>query len=245
VNKKLILDLHFLTFLFIGLSASMWAIFDVRFFMPIAWLIFLCILVTVNNPHEFSKFFKRFTQIGATLLVISILQIVFRRDGNILLTFGNFPLVYSVGLREAILLWIRFMIIFALAYVLAGISIFKFLLFSNKAGFSMNLSLLLLITLKLIPFIFSEAKRSLWFLRFRGIQFGNLPLRRKFVATKQLIFSLLMRSIDYASYSALALEMRGYGKTDAGKIQQAYPLKCIDWGLIGLTIFLNIFGFMK
>ena len=245
MSKKSIFDLHFLTFLFIGLSASLWAIFDVRFLMPIVWLIFLCILVTLNNPHEFSKFFKRFTQIGATLLVISFLQIVFRRNGNILLTFRNFPLVYSVGLREAILLWIRFMIIFAMAYVLAGVSTFKFLLFSNKAGFSINLSLLLLITLKLIPFIFSEAKRSLWFLRFRGIQFGNLTLRRKFVASKQLIFSLLMRSIDYVSYSALALEMRGYGKANTGKIERTYPLKCIDWGLIGLTIFLNIFGFMK
>lgn len=237
-------ELHFLTFLAIGFSATLWAIFDIRIMMPISWLIFLCILVLLNNPQEFSIFFRRFSKIGAMLLLLSLLQIIFRREGKVLLAIHNFPVVFLIGLREAILLWIRFMIIFELAYIFAQISIFKFLLFSNKVGLSLNLSLLLLITFKLIPFIFAEAKRGLWFLKFRGIRFGDLSIRDKFMAIRQLIFALLIRSIDYVSYAALVLELRGYGRANVGKIPRAYPLKRNDLSLIGLTIFLNVFGLL-
>jgi len=222
----------------------MWAIFDIRFMMPILWLAFLCVLVALTNPSEFSMFLRRFTQIGSLLLVMSLLQLIFRREGKVLFAIGNFPLVFSEGLREAILLWIRFMILFALAYLFARISTFKFLLFSNKAGLSLNLSLLLLITFKLIPFIVSEAKKGLWFLRFRGINISNLSLRDKVLAMRQLLFCLLMRSVDYVSYSALALELRGYGATNGGKIQQTYPLRVLDFGLMGLALFLDILGFL-
>jgi len=237
-------QLHFLTVLFIGTSASAWAIFDIRIYVPSLWLLFLCVLVVVFNPREFLRFLRRFAQIGTTLLVVSALQIIFRRDGAVLLSVGTFPLVFSVGLREAILLWVRFMVIFALAYIFARVTTFHFLLFCDKIRLPLNFSLLLLTTLRLIPYIFSEAKRSLWFLRFRGIQFRRLALREKLRAVQQLAFSLLMRSIENISYSAIALEARGYGQTGVKRIPRKYSLTGIDLGLISLTALLNVASFM-
>jgi energy-coupling factor transporter transmembrane protein EcfT len=242
-DKSKKIDLHFFSFLFIGISASLWAIFDVRFLMPLSWLIFISLLITINNRKEIRSFTRRFLQIGVTLLGISLLQIIFRREGLVLVTINNFPLIWSEGLREAALLWIRFMIIFSFAYLFIQFPIFKFLVFTNKMRLPLNLSYLLLSTFKLIPFIFSEAKRSLLFMRFRGIQFSKLAVGDKIAAIKQLIFALLMRSIHYLSYSALALELRGYGRNDAVKIPETYPLRRVDYFVLFLTLFLNGIGF--
>lgn len=237
-------QLHFVTILVLGLSASLWAITATNFTMPVVWLLLLCILVALNNPLEFRHFFKRFAQIGSTLIILSLFQIIFRRQGEVLIWWNQFPLIFSVGLREAILLWIRFMILFVLANIFAQVSLFNFLLFANKIRLSLKLSLLFLITLKLIPFIFSEAKRGLWFLRFRGIQISKLSLRNKLLAFRKLLFSLLMRGIQYTSYSALALEIRGYGKSSTPQIPQAYPLRFLDYGFILLSAILNGFGLL-
>jgi energy-coupling factor transporter transmembrane protein EcfT len=242
-NHDVKIEFHFLTVLALGLSASLWAICDTRFFMPVVWLMVLCAFVLVRDPGEFSLFFRRFTKIGVTLSGISLLQIVFRRSGETILSAGHFPLVFSDGLREAVLLWVRFMILFALAHVMAHISMFHFLLFTNKIRLPLNLGLLLLMALKLIPFIFSEAKRALWFLRFRSIRIRELTLRNRMQAGKQLIYAILMRSMDYVFHSALAMELRGYGSGYGRKIPRAYPVKRIDVGFIGVIICINLFGF--
>ncbi|MCI0496119.1 energy-coupling factor transporter transmembrane protein EcfT [candidate division KSB1 bacterium] len=234
-----------MSILLLGISSSVWAIAAQDYVMPIIWLVILLAIVSIDNPHEFQFFLKRFSQIGVTLISISLLQIIFRRAGTVVLAVHQFPLVYSEGLREAILLWIRFMILFVLARVFAQVSLFHFLLFMNKSRFSLEMSLLLLTTLKLIPFIFTEAKRALWFLCFRGINIRQLSLRHKFWALKKLLYPLLMRGMHYTSYSALALELRGYGKRGAYRIPQAYPLQGIDWILILFIIGVNSIGIFQ
>lgn len=187
-------------------------------------------------------FFRRFSQIGLLLLVLSFFQIVFRRDGNVLLSFREFPLVFSEGFREAILLWIRFMIIFELAHIFSRVSFFEFLLFLNKIKISIRLSLLLLTALRFIPFIFDEAKKGLWTIRFRGIDIRRLKIKDKYFIFRKLLIPLLFQGIHYASLSSLALELRGYGAIDQVKIPQPYPLNIQDYFILLLLLAINLGG---
>lgn len=235
-------EYHFLTVLMLGMSASVWAVGDRRIIMSLVWLTVLCGFILADEPREFIHFFRRLLKIGGVLLSISLLQIIFRRSGQVILSVGDFPLIFSYGLREALLLWIRFMILFVLAQVMARITVFHFFLFTNKIRLPLDFGLLLLMTVRMIPYIFSEAKRGLWFLRFRGIRFKKLSGRGRIKAVKQLAYALLMRSIDYVFHSALALELRGYGINASGRMQQPYPLKGIDAGMLILIFFINVFG---
>ena len=240
--RSLKININFFTILMIGCSATLWAVVETEYLMPILWLIFLSLWIIIREPGEFKMFFRRFSQIGSLLLIISILQIIFRRQGTILVAVHEFPIVFSEGLREAILLWIRFMIFFMLAYIFAQVSLFEFLLFLNKIRVSLQLSLLLLTTLKFIPFIFEEAKKALWALRFRGIEISNLTIRGKYFTFKKLLMPLLFRGIHYASFSSLALELRGYGVLDQVKIPQAYLLKTQDYFVLTAVLLINLAG---
>ena len=234
---------HFLLLLILGISSSLWAVMDKNGLMSAIWLFTLWSMVWIINTREIRRFFKRLIHIGSALIIFSLLQIIFRRQGAVLLKAGEFVIVTSEGLRESILLWIRFMILFALAFIMARVSLFNFLLFSNKIRIPLNMGLLLLMTMKLIPFIFSEAKRGLWFFRFRGLRIREISVRQRIIAGRQLVYTLLMRSMDYLSDSALALELRGYGRSGHIHLSESYPLCRKDWVGICILCFLNGFGF--
>ena len=243
MQDKRHLEFHFLTVLVMGLSASLWAVSSVSLAMVTIWLVLLCLFVLILDPKEFPKFFRRLANIGLTLFGVSILQIIFRRNGNVVLWAGSFPLIYSDGLREAFLLWIRFMILFVLARTMAFVSLFHFMLFMNKIKISLNMGFLLLITVKMIPFILSESKRILWFSRFRGIRVRELSLKDRLRAIKQLFSALIIRGIDYVFHSAMALELRGYGVAGIHDMKRSYRLKSRDWTVIFLLTGINIGGF--
>ncbi len=233
-------ELHFFTFLVIGTSASFWAIFSNYFFIPVIWLLFLLTLICYLNYENVIRLLIRFFKFGVVLAFFSLLHLLFRREGTILITFLDFPLIFSNGVQEALLLWLRFLNLFVLASLFARMSPFKFILFCSKINIPLNLNLLLLTTLRIMPFIVGEVKNGLWFLRFRGIHLESLPFREKMKAGRQLLYSLIIKSLQYGSWSALALEMRGYGGISRGKINLKYQLQLIDYLILGLVIIINL-----
>ncbi len=237
-------EYHVSGIFFMGISASLWAVMDRTWFMPLLWLGVLCLFVGIHSPKEYRNFLHRLAKIGMTLVGISLLQILFRRGGSPVLTIQNTVIVTSEGFLESALLWIRFMILFALAHIMARVSLFHVMLFLNRCRVPLRLGLLILMTMRLIPYIFQEGKRVLWFFRFKGLQWRSLPLKEKAIALKQLTFSLLMRNMNYVFYLALALELRGYGSTAMGRIPGAYPVVKRDWILIVLTLVINGLGIM-
>ena len=137
------------------------------------------------------------------------------------------------------------MIIFMLAYIFARVSMFDFLLFLNKTRVSMQFSLLLLTTIKFIPFIFEEAKTGLWSLRFRGFDIGAMSVKEKYLALRKLFKPLLFRGVHFASFSSLALELRGYGVPGRVKLSQYYPLKLKDYFVLTIVVVINLVGILS
>jgi len=234
--------LHFLTILIAGGSASFWVVASSHYLLPLMWLVLFSAWIVVREPREFKKFIKRFSQIGSVLLVVSMFQIIFRRQGTVILSLNEFPLVYLDGLMEAILLWIRYMIIFMIAYLFAQVPTFNFFLFLNKVRIPMQFSLLLLTALKFLPFIYDEARNGLWSLRFRGFDPKALSIKEKFVMMRKLSKPLLFRGIHYISFSSLALELRGYGITERVEINAGYPIRLGDYLIMILVMSFNLFG---
>lgn len=235
---------HFLTIFFIGSSATAWAVLAKDFVFPMLWLLFLSAWIIASAPSEFKLFFYRFSQIGSLLLFVSLMQIIFRRSGAVILTIKEFPIIFSDGMNEAVLLWIRFMIIFMLAYVFSQVSLFEFFIFLNKIGISLQFSLLLLTTVKFIPFIFDVAKKGLWSVRFRGIQLNTLSIKNKYLVLRKILIPMLFQGIQYASFSSLGLELRGYGVTQRVKIDYRYQLQKFDYVvLVGILAF-NLSGLL-
>ncbi|MDW7679886.1 MAG: energy-coupling factor transporter transmembrane component T [bacterium] len=231
---------HFLTLVIFGCCSTGWALYTKSYLVSILWLSTLLLWVILRDPQKVGVFFRRIYQMGSLLLVVSLFQLIFRREGEVLLSWNGFPLIFSAGLREAVLLWMRYLIIFVLAYLIATVSLFKMLLFFNKMRVSTQFSLLLLTTFRFMPFLFREVRKGLWTIRFSGIKIAKLKLFEKYTIIKKLLKPLLFRSVDYAAFSSLGLELRGYGKSSRAIIPVEYPLKAADYLILLLTLVLNL-----
>lgn len=236
INSKL----HFFSILFAGCSATFWAVAARDYFIPVSWLLILIVFVVLTQRTGMKIFVQRFSGIGAVLLIVSLFQIIFRRQGAILFQWNEFPLIYADGLREAFLLWNRFLMIFILAYLFSKIPVFEFFVFLNKIGITIQFSLLLLTTIRFIPFMASEMKKGMWTLKFRGVNLSDLKLKDKYLNVRKILKPLLFRGLQYASYSSLALEMRGYGSYQRVNFPVKYALKLLDYVVIILVIIFNI-----
>ncbi len=239
-NGMLFQRLHLFSLLLLVSTVSLWAILADHYTVPLMWLLILSVMVLIHRKTEFIAFMRRFLQIGGGLMVISILQIVFRREGDVILSYRGFNLIYASGLMEAILLWIRFMLLFVMATLISYSSVFYLYRFLVSIHIPLNISMLFSTTIRLIPFIYLEARRILWFFLFRGIRFNELSLKNKLISLKKILYSLLMKSVHYISYSGLALELRGYGVTDYRKMPIPYPLTRSDYIFIAILIAVNI-----
>lgn len=222
----------------------MWAVLARDFVFPLLWLVFLSTWIIASEPNEFKQFFYRFSQIGSMLLMVSLIQIIFRRSGDVVLAFKDFPIIFSDGLNEAILLWIRFMIIFMLAYIFSQVALFEFFIFMNKIHISLQFSLLLLTTIKFIPFIFDVAKKGLWSVRFRGIQLKELSIKNKYLVLRKILIPMLFQGMQYASISSLGLELRGYGVSHSVKVDDQYQLKKHDFFALTCVFVFNLSGLL-
>ena len=228
-----------MTVLFLSLSAGFWAVTSHSIPVYLIWLIFLGMIAVWINYRDLLSFFSQTGKIGAVLVLVSLVQLIFRREGVVLLSILEFPLVYSSGVLEAILFWNRIMILFLLTFLLSSISPFHFLLASRKTGIPLRFSMRLFTALTMIPAIIREGRASLWFFRFRGLQFYELRLKDKCTAVRQILYALLMRNMNMLFKSALALELRGYGQKKAGNIPQPYPLATPDIVLSVIVVALN------
>ncbi len=232
---------HLFSILITSASATCWAVAASDYFIPLSWLGLMVIGVVLVDSKQIQKLMTRILTFGSALLAVSLLQIVFRRQGNVLFSIGSFPLIFADGLKEAILLWIRYMILFMSANLFSRISGFEFLLFLNKIRIPFTFCLLLLATLKFIPFILAEARKSFWSLRFRGISFSQLGIKNKIMVISKILKPLLYRGMHYATFSALALELRGYGQASPIRMPVSYPLRWRDILVLFVILALNIY----
>ncbi|MCK5147334.1 hypothetical protein KAR48_11295 [bacterium] len=228
--------------LFIGLTASLWAVADHRGIMSIIWLIILCSIIYHLQPDEFSHFFRRITKLALTLLFVSFLQILFRRSGQPVLVYKTIVLATHDGMLEAGLLWIRFLILFSLATLLPRISLYQFLVLLGKLRIPLQFGLMLTMTLKLIPGVFKEAKLVMFFFRFSGLRFRKLNIHDRFKSVKEIISALLMRSLAYLPDTALALELRGWDQTTGRRLESPLSMKLKDRMWLTGAIFINLLG---
>lgn len=233
---------HPAALLFLGLTASLWAVADRSGYMALFWLTALCVLVYFESPTAFGHFFRRLSKLAASLLIVSLLQIIFRRQGEPVFVLRGVVLITRDGGLEAVLLWIRFLILFALAVLMARIRLFEFLVLLSKWRIPLQFSLLMAMTLKLIPFMFKEAKRVLFFFRFSGLRMRNLCFTDRFHTVREMMTALLIRSMTYLFDTAMALELRGWGRSAGIHLRLPLPLSARDRWMLFAGLVVNLAG---
>ncbi|MBN1949466.1 MAG: hypothetical protein JW784_06955, partial [Candidatus Cloacimonetes bacterium] len=169
------------------------------------------ILLFLLHPdkHHLKRLGHRLRHVFRLIVVLLVVQVIFRTDGNLLWQAGPVRIT-DVGLNYGLTTSLRFLLILLVAGLLFDISFHEYLLAFQSWKFPFEISFLVATVIHFIPIYTRQFQRSLETLRLREIEIAELPLRRRGQAYLTIIFPVLARSLAEIKFRAISLEMRGF-----------------------------------
>lgn len=146
--------------------------------------------------------FHRSRALIGMILVLFVIQLFFRRDGEALLLIGDLVLFYTEGLHLAILLTLRlFLLLFAAQILLEG-ETRDYLLALVQIKTPYEIAFMVMTALHLIPIIKEEALNVYYSIQLRGV---DIKISTYFKISLPILVSSMRRANDMS----IAMEARG------------------------------------
>ncbi len=161
------------------------------------------------SKHKLHRLGHRLLSLFKLVLTILILQILFRRSGEIIWEY-SFLMVTTEGLNYGLIASLRFLIIILVAGLLFDIPYYDYLLAFRSWKFPFEISFLVATIIHFVPIFNTQFKSSMEALQIRGIIMQNLPLLKRPVVYLNLLLPVLARAISEIKFRAISLELRGF-----------------------------------
>lgn len=180
-------------------------------------LVFLAILVWLTKV-SFAFFWNGFKPMVVLIMITAVFQIFFVRSGDVLFQVSLFQITTG-GIRSALYVMIRFVLIIGLSTVLSlttnpltmADAMESMLHPLRKINFPVHeLSLILAIAMRFVPTILDEAQTIMNAQRARGVDFNEGNLIKRVKAFIPILIPLFASAIRRAEDLAYAMESRGY-----------------------------------
>ncbi len=203
----------------------------------------LCIvLVFILNPTKkrFALLWKRLRFLLILIVFLFIMQMLFRHDGVVLFHW-KFITLYSEGMRIAFIVSIRLLILLLIVSLLFDIPYYNFILALRGWKFPYELCLMIASTFYFVRMFEEQLRITKQQLRFREINFGKIPLFRKFQAFSAIIFPVLAHAMHTVRYRAIALDIKGFRLSPYRTYYISQKLKWFDYVIQILAFLVFVF----
>jgi len=204
----------------------------------------MCILlVFVLNPTKkrFALLWPRLRFLLILVIFLFIMQLLFRHDGTVLFHW-KFITLYSEGMRIALIVSIRLLILLLIVSLLFDIPYYNFILALRGWRFPYELCLMIASTFYFVRMFEEQLKSTKEQLRFREISLRKIFLFKKLKAYSAIIFPVLAQAMHTVRYRAIALDIKGFRLHPTRTYYISQKLKWFDY-LTQILAFL-IFAFI-
>lgn len=212
---------------------------------------YVCFMVTLSNvPLKYIYLGLR--PILWLILFTFLLHIFFTREGSVLFEFGWIK-VYEEGLRMAILISIRFILLIIMTSLLTltttpiELTDAMETLFGPLKKLKLpvhELALMMSIALRFIPTLMDETEKIMKAQMARGVEFSSGPIKSRIKAIVPLLIPLFINSFKRAEELAIAMEARGYQGGEGRTKYRQLVWKSMDTimiiGILLLTVILYL-----
>jgi len=199
----------------------------------------MCILlVFVLNPTKkrFALLWPRLRFLLILIIFLFIMQLLFRHDGTVLFHW-KFITLYSEGMRIALIVSIRLLILLLIVSLLFDIPYYNFILALRGWKFPYELCLMIASTFYFVRMFEEQLKSTKEQLRFREISLRKIFLFKKLKAYSAIIFPVLAQAMHTVRYRAIALDIKGFRLHPTRTYYISPKLKWFDY-LIQILAFL-------
>lgn len=157
------------------------------------------------------------------IALLFLVQCLFNRGGQPLLAVGSFTLVTEQGLRAALLVVLRLLIVVSSALLVLTGESRDYLLALRWLGLPWEICYMVLAALRFIPLLREEAQATFAAMQMRGCDFRGAPLLEKGRHYIALLLPVTAGALARAEALAIAMEARAFraqpGRTSWRRLQ--------------------------
>lgn len=206
-GKKIILDPRAKMVILICLSGP--AVFTDDIFCMAALLVIsvICSAVMGADVSGAAPFLKA---TAVMLIPLFIVQCIFVRDGNPVLSVCGFSLVMSGGIAAGVLMVLRILTVVTSAMILSTSPSRDYLLALVRCRMPYELAFMIMTAMHFLPLLSAEAADMVSAVQMKGIDLKNISVRRKLKVYLSLMLPLLSRTLERAEAMSCAMQMRGF-----------------------------------
>ncbi len=199
---------------------------------------FLLLFLLRPSAQARQQLLSRISKIGRIIIIIFILQLLFRRTGNIICEFG-FLRITDTGLNYALATSLRFFLIILVAGLLMDCPFQDYLIALNAWKFPYEIAFIVAATIHFLPVFKKIFRNKMETLALRSISLKKLPLRQRLNAFKIMLLPILANAIHDIQNRAISLELRAFRLHPTRTYLHTQKLTTPDLIIIIVTLFLT------
>lgn len=167
------------------------------------------LLVVSPGTSRWHKLGRRIRGLGRLILALFIAQVLFRRDGHALWSWGWLR-VTDTGLETGAASGLRFLLILLSAGLLFDYPYHRWLQALRAWKLPYEFAFLVANVMHFVPMLDDQVRLSRDALRLRGIELGALPIGQRITAYRTLVLPIIARTLHQVRFRAISLELRGF-----------------------------------
>jgi energy-coupling factor transport system permease protein len=173
-------------------------------------------------------------------LILIIIQSLFTRGGEPLLTIGEFHLLTTESLVYGIAVILRFLILIGSGLILLNCDMSEMLLAMDRMRIPYEIVFMIQIGIRFIPVLINELSNIFDTIQLRGVDLRRV-YKRKVIRVYISIFTPLLYSIwQKTEQLSILLELRGFRRYPTRTYYRTISMGLIDYTIIGLSLSLAI-----
>ncbi len=210
-------------------------------FMILLAILLTSILIGFLVGSDLKAIVIRLKKFIYLLLVIAIVQSLFTKAGNPIISIGKITLITDYGIKKSLEFIFRISIIIVSAGILTTSSSREFVQALIQMKIPYEIAFMVSIAIRFLPIFKEEMTDSIIAIQLRGIDLKGCKTRDKIKIYKYIFLPIVINSILKARELASAMEMRGFRAYSERTSFRKLKMERSDYIIISTSLALSIF----
>ena len=229
--------------LFLPILFSSAALAATSLYALLSFLLMLAIILPAGGI-KISYIWKKLRSLFSLIAILFVLQCLFNRKGIVLFSISNIPLVTDSGIRAAVTVSARLLIVILSSLIIATGETRDYLLSFSSLGIPYEISFMVLAAMRFLPLLREEAKDVFNAAQMRGMRIKKAGLKRQIRAYVSIIIPVVAGAISRSEQLSIAMEARGFRSMPKRTSMRHLKMKVSDRIYLATVFILVAFSFM-
>ncbi|MCL2818321.1 MAG: energy-coupling factor transporter transmembrane protein EcfT [Actinomycetia bacterium] len=173
------------------------------------------------------------------IVIVSLMQLLFIRTGEVLVSLGSFPLITTDGLDRAAFTALFYSSLLVGGLIMTTMTNSQAVRGLLQLGLPYRLAFMTMIAFDFIPFFREAFDDTVRAIQLRGVDIKSIPLRNRLRVYSYLLTPVVASALMKARYLALSMQTRGFGALPKRTMYRSSSFSARDW--IVLALLLSLF----